>query len=604
MDEEQVEIREYDWRLMKRLLVYLRPYRIRIAVAFALSVATAGLQTLTPWLVKVAIDRYIANHDLMGLNFVGITYVLVLVAQMLLAYFQIYIMQMTGQHIMYDMRVQIFSHIQRLELNFFHKNPVGRLMTRVTNDVDVLNELFTAGVVSILGDILTLSAIMVAMLITNTPLALIALSVIPMLFLTTALFRKKARAAYSETRYWLAKMNAFLQEAISGMGVIQIFAKEKKMYDRFDRINQKHYLATKKSISAYAVFYPAVEIIEAIAIALIVWYGGIKTLTGAVTLGTLVMFIQYTQRFFRPIADLSEKYNILQSAMASSERIFNLLDNKQIINEPQVEVVPDERLTSIEFKNVSFRYPDGEYVLKNVSFRIGPAEKIAIVGPTGSGKTTITSLLLRFYDGYEGQILINGKDFREVSRQHLRRDMAVVFQDAFLFSRTVKENITFDRPEITDEQMKSTATYLLADEFIQRLPGEYNQLLSERGSNLSFGQRQLLTFVRALAADPSVIILDEATSSVDIETEYVIRRALKNLMEGRTAILIAHRLSTIQNVDRILVLLNGEVREQGTHQELLAHQGLYAKLYQLQYKDQETQARARQTAAQSVAEAQ
>jgi ATP-binding cassette subfamily B protein len=589
MEEEQVETREYDWRLMKRLLVYLRPYRTRIIFALLLLAATAVLQTYTPFLVKNAIDGPIAKHDIPGLNKISLIFLGVLLAQMLVNYWQVYIMQMTGQYIMYDMRVQIFSHIQKLEMNFFHRHPVGRIMTRVTNDVDVLNELFTSGVVSILGDILTLTGIIIAMLWVNPAVALVSLSVLPMLFLVTALFRRKARSAYSETRYWLAKMNAFLQEAISGMGVIQIFTKEKKMFKKFDHINHKHYAATKKSISAYAVFYPAVEMIEAIAIALIVWFGGNRVLMNAVTFGTLIMFIQYTQRFFRPIADLSEKYNILQSAMASSERIFNLLDNQQIIPDPQV-AVPNDRLSSVEFRNVSFQYPNGELVLKNVSFRINRGEKIAIVGPTGSGKTTITSLLLRFYDGYEGQILVNGKDLREIPNAQIRRDLAVVFQDAFLFSRTVKENITFDRPQISDQQMEAVATYLLADEFIRQLPQGYQQVLSERGSNLSFGQRQLLTFVRALASDPSMIILDEATSSVDIETEYVIRRALTNLMEGRTAILIAHRLSTIQNVDRILVLLEGELREQGTHQELLANRGLYSKLYQLQYKDQEISA--------------
>jgi ATP-binding cassette subfamily B multidrug efflux pump len=587
MEEEQVETREYDWGLMKRLLVYLRPYRTRIVFALLLLGATAVMQTYTPILVKYAIDGPITKHDFAGLNKICLIFLAVLIGQMIVNYGEVYIMQMTGQHIMYDMRLQIFTHIQRLEMNFFHKHPVGRIMTRVTNDVDVLNELFTSGVVSILGDILTLLGIVIAMLYWNPPVALVSLSVLPMLFLVTALFRRKARSAYSETRYWLAKMNAFLQEAISGMGVIQIFTKEKKMFNKFDSINHKHYLATKKSISAYAIFYPAVELIEAIAIALIVWYGGNRVLANAVTFGTLIMFIQYTQRFFRPIADLSEKYNILQSAMASSERIFNLLDNKQIIPDPETSPIPNERLSSIEFRNVSFQYTDGEQVLKNVSFRVASGEKIAIVGPTGSGKTTITSLLLRFYDAYEGQILINGKDLREIPNHQIRRDLAVVFQDAFLFSRSVKANITFDRPQITDEQMQAVSTYLLADEFIRQLPEGYNQLLSERGSNLSFGQRQLLTFVRALAADPSMIILDEATSSVDIETEYVIRRALTNLMEGRTAILIAHRLSTIQNVDRILVLLDGEVREQGTHQQLLANQGLYLKLYQLQYKDQE-----------------
>jgi len=587
MQDEEIEIREYDWHLLKRLIVYLKPYQGRMLFASCLMLATAGLQALTPWLVKIAIDTYITNHDLSGLTRISALYLLVLMGQMVLSYLQVFIMQMTGQHIMYDMRVQIFSHLQRLEINFFHKNPVGRLMTRVTNDVDVLNELFTSGVVSIFGDILTLTGIMVAMLWFNPRLALVALSVVPMLFFATALFRRKARAAYSETRYWLARMNAFLQEAISGMGIIQIFSKEDAMYQKFDRINFKHYRATKKSVMAYAVFYPAVEMIEAIAIALLVWYGGNRAIAGFVTFGALVAFIQYTQRFFRPIADLSEKYNILQSAMASSERLFDLLDNKQIIAAPLVERAPEERLAEIEFRNVSFGYPDGEQVLKNISFRIAEGEKIAVVGPTGAGKTTIISLLLRFYDTYEGQILLNGIDLKNISEKQLRRDMAVVFQDAFLFSRTVRENITFDRPEITKEQMQRVSEYLLADPFIRELPGGYEEMLNERGSNLSFGQRQLLTFVRALAAEPTIVILDEATSSVDVETEYIIRNALQRLMEGRTAILIAHRLSTIQNVDRILVIHDGEIREQGRHQELLEQGGLYSKLYQLQYKEQE-----------------
>lgn len=587
MEDEEIQIREYDWHLLKRLLVYLKPYQGRIFFTFCLMLATAGLAALTPYLVKVAIDQYIGNHDLSGLGRISLLYLLILMGQMGLSYLQVFIMQMTGQHIMYDMRVQIFSHLQKLEINFFHKNPVGRLMTRVTNDVDVLNELFTSGVVSIFGDILTLTGIMIAMLWINTRLALVALSVVPMLFLATALFRRKARAAYSETRYWLARMNTFLQEAISGMGIIQIFSKEDAMYNKFDGINYKHYRATKKSVMAYAVFYPAVEMIEAIAIALLVWYGGNRAIAGFVTFGALVAFIQYTQRFFRPIADLSEKYNILQSAMASSERLFDLLDNKQIIAAPLVERVPEERLAEIEFRNVSFGYLDGEKVLKNISFRIAEGEKIAVVGPTGAGKTTIISLLLRFYDTYDGQILLNGIDLKNISEKQLRRDMAVVFQDAFLFSRTVRENITFDRPEITEEQMKRVSEYLLADPFIRELPGGYEEMLNERGTNLSFGQRQLLTFVRALASDPTIIILDEATSSVDVETEYVIRNALQRLMEGRTAILIAHRLSTIQNVDRILVIHDGEIREQGRHQELLERGGLYSKLYQLQYKEQE-----------------
>lgn len=585
--DEEVEVREYDWRLMKRLLVYLKPYKWRIAVAFVLMLAIAGFQILTPYLVKVAIDRYITQHDLAGLNRISMLFLLILLIGMLLAYLEVYILQMTGQRIMYDMRVQIFSHLQKLELSFFQKHPVGRLMTRVTNDVDVLNELFTSGVVSIFGDILTLSGIMIAMLIINFRLALVILSVVPLLFIATTLFRKKARAAYSEARYWLARMNSFLQEAISGMSTIQLFHRQQRMFQKFDRINFKHYSANQKSVLAYSVFYPVVEIIEAIAIALLVWYGGNRAIAGFVTFGSLIAFIQYTQRFFQPIADLSEKYNILQSAMASSERIFNLLDTQEMISTPPAENAVEQRLSSIEFQNVSFRYGNGEPILKNISFRIAPGEKIAIVGPTGAGKTTIISLLLRFYDRYEGKILINGVDLRDISDEQLRRDIAVVFQDAFLFSRSVQDNITFDRPEISDEQVRAVATYLLADPFIRQLSSGYDELLSERGSNLSFGQRQLLTFVRALAADPTIVILDEATSSVDVETEYVIRNSLQRLMADRTAILIAHRLSTIQNVDRILVVLDGEIREEGNHQELLERRGLYYKLYQLQYKEQE-----------------
>lgn len=585
--EEELESREVDWNLMKRLLVYIRPYRWRVIGAIAILLATAGLQILTPWLVKIAIDNHISKHDLPGLYRIGGYYLLILLAELVLSYVQVYVMQMTGQRIMYDMRVQIFEHLQNLELKFYHKNPVGRLMTRVTNDVDVLNELFTSGVVSIFGDILTLTGIIVAMLLINPHLAIVTLSVVPLLFIATSVFRKKARTAYTETRFWLARMNAFLQEAISGMSLIQIFHREEHMFKKFDKINYKHYSATQKSVLAYAVFYPVVEFIEAIAIALLVWYGGNRAVAGFVSFGALVAFVQYTQRFFRPIADLSEKYNILQSAMAASEKIFNLLDTKEFVEAPRTMVVPEERLAEVEFQNVSFSYGEDSPVLKNISFKIHAGEKVAIVGPTGAGKTTIISLLLRFYDQYTGRILLNGINLREIPEEQLRRDLAVVFQDAFLFSRTVMENLTFDRPEITEERVHSVSKYLLADPFIQKLPQAYQELLAERGSNLSFGQRQLITFVRALAADPSIVILDEATSSVDVETEYVIRNSLRRLMHGRTAILIAHRLSTIQNVDRIFVLLDGELREEGTHQELLTRGGLYSKLYQLQYKEQE-----------------
>ena len=537
--------------------------------------------------MKVAIDNYVTKHDISGLNSIALVYLAVLVLDMLLSYLQVFVLQMTGQRIMYDMRVQIFEHLQKLELQFFHKNPVGRLMTRVTNDVDVLNELFTSGVVSIFGDILTLTGIMIAMLVINTQLALVTLSVVPLLFITTSVFRKRARVAYNETRFWLAKMNTFLQEAIFGNGSHpDLPSRRQDVQASSIGINHKHYQATLRSVMAYAIFYPVVEFIEALAIALLVWYGGNRAIGGFVTFGALIAFIQYTQRFFRPIADLSEKYNIVQSAMASSERIFGLLDTQEFIEAPAGKA-DSERLTRIEFRNVTFRYPGGEAVLKDVSFVIESGEKIAIVGPTGAGKTTLIHLILRFYDKYEGQVLLNGRDLRSIGEEQLRRDMAVVFQDSFLFSRTVKENITFDRPEITDEQIQSVADYLLADPFIRKLPKGYDEMLSERGSNLSFGQRQLITFVRALVADPTIVILDEATSSVDVETEYVIRNSLKRLMEKRTAILIAHRLSTIQNVDRIFVLFEGQIQEQGTHQELLQLGGLYSKLYELQYKEQE-----------------
>ena len=585
--EEEIQSKEYDWQLMKRLLVYLRPYKWRVVAAIVLMLCGTAFQILLPWLVGHAIDNYVTRKDLAGLNTVAFQYSLLLLAYLGVGYMQVMILQMTGQRIMYDMRIQIFSHLQRLEMQFFHKNPVGRLMTRVTNDVDVLNEMFTSGVISIFGDILMLTGIVIAMVAYNAKLALVTLSVVPLLFITTSIFRRKARAAYNETRYWLAKMNTFLQEAISGMSVIQLFNQEQRMFRKFDHINDKHYKATLRSVMAYAVFYPVVEFIEALAIALLVWYGGNRAIAGFVSFGALIAFIQYTQRFFRPIADLSEKYNILQSAMASSERIFNLLDTKEFIEAPHATEIPQERLSRIEFKNVTFSYPGGEPVLKNVSFVIEPGEHIAVVGPTGAGKTTLIHLILRLYDKYEGQILVNGRDLREFPEAQLRRDMAVVTQDAFLFSRTVKENIIFDRPEITDERIESVAQYLLADPFIRKLPKGYNEMLSERGSNLSFGQRQLITFVRALAGDPTVIILDEATSSVDVETEYVIRNSLKRLMEDRTAILIAHRLSTIQNVDRIFVLFDGEIQEQGTHSELLRQGGLYSKLYELQYKEQE-----------------
>ena len=615
-EDDPIASKSYDWKLFLRLLAYLRPHLGAVVAAFALIVAMAGLDLVGPYLTKVAIDRHIARRDAAGLAGLAALYLLTLLAALAVRFGQTVIMQMTGQRIMLDMRREIFGHLQRLHVAYFDKNPVGRLMTRVTTDVDAVNDLFTSGVVTVFGDLFTLFGIMGVMLALDWRLALVTFSVIPLFFLLTNWFRKGARESFRETRKWVARINAFLQENLTGMSVVQLFRREERNQEAFAGINRKHADANMAAIFYYAVFYPAIELLAALATALILLYGGGEVLEGALTLGVLVAFIQYSERFWRPISDLSEKFNILQAAMAASERIFLLLDTA-----PQVVSPPaPQRLHRVEgrvaFENVSFSYraeggsvaPPGppaphagvnpslgaassslspaQYVLEDINFVVEAGKSVALVGATGAGKTSVISLLMRFYDVQEGRVTLDGVDIRELPTEDLRSSLALVLQDVHLFSGTIASNIRLGSP-IPDERVREAARTVHAHRFIEALPEGYATEVKERGSTLSVGQKQLLSFARALAHDPRVLILDEATSSVDTETEQLIQDALRVLLRGRTAIVIAHRLSTIQNVDEILVLHKGRIRERGTHQELLLRRGIYWRLYQLQYKDQE-----------------
>lgn len=591
MQDDEILGKAYDGRLMRRLLAYLRPYWRAVSVAFVAIIAGAGAALAQPYLMKVAIDRYIAPRQLDGLGQLAALYLGILVAAFAAEYIQTWTMQLTGQRIMFDMRMAIYGHLQKLDLRYYDRNPVGRLMTRVTSDVDVMNDLFTSGVVTIFGDVFTLFGIMGVMLWMNWQLALVACAVLPIIALVTNWFRRNVRESYRLVRGWIAKINAFLQENITGMMTVQLFRREALNYARFDDIDRRHRDANIDSIFYYAAFYPAIEAISALASALIIWYGGGSVMQGTITLGALAAFLQYSQRFFRPISDMSEKFNVLQSAMASSERIFKLLDEPVVIETPEKPVRPvvlEGRGGHIVFENVWFAYntPPGaepEWVLKDVSFEVKPGERVGIVGATGSGKTTLINLLLRFYDVQKGRVLIDGVDIKRRSLDDLRALFSLVLQDVHLFSGTIADNIRLGNTAITDAQVKAAATAVHADVFIDKLPERYAAPVTERGSTLSVGQKQLLSFARALAFDPSILILDEATSSVDTETELLIRDALDRLMAERTTIAIAHRLSTIQDMDKILVLHKGVLREAGTHQELLAARGIYYKLFELQY---------------------
>lgn len=599
MQDDDVLGKAYDAQLMRRLLGYLRPYKGSVAVAFAAIVGTSMLQLAQPYLIKVAIDEHITTGELDGLDRIALAFLLILVGSFALEYLQTWTLQMTGQRIMYDLRMQIYRHLQRLDVKFYDRNPVGRMMTRVTSDVDVLNEMFTAGVVSIFGDIFTLLGIMIVLATMDWRLAIVTFTVLPLIVLVTQWFRRNVRDSYRRVRLWIARINAFLQEHITGMSTAQIFRREARSFDEFDGINRTHRDANVDSIFYYAVFYPAIEVIAAVATALIIWFGGLWTLEGTLTIGSLVAFIQYSQRFFRPISDMSEKFNVLQGAMASSERIFTLLDAPASAAAalPPAASAGQPVTTSvgsgfsrtgspshIRFEHVWFAYNDEDWVLRDVSFEVRPGQRAGIVGATGAGKSTIINLLLRFYDVTRGRITVDGVDVRELEPAALRRTFGLVLQDVHLFSGTIADNIRLGDPRISDETVRRAADAVHATRFIERLPDGFESAVAERGATLSVGQKQLLSFARALAFDPRILLLDEATSSVDTETELLIRDALHVLMAGRTSIAIAHRLSTVQDMDIILVLHKGTLREAGSHQALLAERGLYFKLYQLQYQ--------------------
>jgi ATP-binding cassette subfamily B protein len=621
--EEDVVGKAYDSRLMRRLLTYLRPYKLQAAISLVAILLKAGFDILGPYLTKVAVDKYmvqktdgppswlnrhLAEDPVVGIGQLAGIYLASLLFSYGLEFVQTYLMQWTGQKIMFDLRSQIFRHIQQMHVGFFDKNPVGRLVTRVTSDVDALNEMFTSGVLAIFEDVFVLLGIVIIMLRMDWRLALIAFAVIPVILFITSIFRKHVRESYRRIRSAIARINSYTQEHVSGMNIVQLFNREERAFREFSGVNRQHMDAFKDAILAYALYYPAVELLSSIAIALVIWIGGGGVLRNMVTIGVLVAFIQYAQRFFRPIQDLSDKYNILQAAMAASERVFKLLDTQTEISSPD-NSRPGDGSGSIEFRNVWFTYQhldtaqlarvqtvseqeladdhSIEWILRGVSFTIQPNETAAIVGHTGAGKTTITSLMMRFYDIQRGSILVDGVDVRKQDMTALRRRFGVVLQDPFLFTGTIADNIRMGSDWITDERLQRAADEVNLGDFIRALPGQFNELVRERGSTFSTGQKQLISFARALAHGPGVLILDEATSSVDTDTELRVRSALTRMVTGRTSVVIAHRLSTIQSADVILVMHKGQLRELGTHQELLAQHGLYWKLYRLQYKDQE-----------------
>ena len=624
--EEEVLGKAYDSRLMRRIMTYLRPYSWQVSVALFSIILKAGADVLGPYLTKVAVDRYLvkvpairspfdsflSSKPLTGIAQIAAVYMLLLGLSFLFDFLQTYFMQWTGQMAMFDLRKELFRHLQRMHIGFYDKNPVGRLVTRITSDVDALNDMFTSGVVSIFEDIFVLAGIVGIMLHMDWKLALITFAVLPLIGIATKIFRDNVRASYRRIRVAIARINAYLQEHVSGMVVLQLFNREQRAFEEFSKVNEVHMEAFKDAIWAHAVYYPIVEILSAIAIACVIWFGGHDVIAGVATLGVLVAFIQYAQRFFRPIQDLSEKYNILQSAMAASERIFKMLDAPVEITSPAVSKEP-QGPGRIEFDHVWFTYgssndhgaagdsPAGragspvptpanrepDWILRDVSFTIEPGETVAIVGHTGAGKTTIISLLMRFYDVQKGAIKIDGIDIKQMDLTALRRRFGVVLQDPFLFTGTVESNIRLGTEWIGQEDVEKAAEEVNLADFIRTLPNGFKEEVRERGSTLSTGQKQLISFARALAHAPKILVLDEATSSVDTETEFRVRDALQRMVEGRTSVIIAHRLSTIQRANKIIVIHKGQLREIGSHQELLAKRGIYYKLYQLQYKDQE-----------------
>src|SRR5256884_37215 len=602
MHEEEALGKAYDSHLMRRLLAYMKPYRWSVVLAMGMVAIVTPLELAPPWFFQHAIDSYFVpalNKAIpeslawRGIGWLSLIFLLVLAADFLVQYLQIRIMQRVGQKTMYDMRKGIFAHLQRLPMTYFDRNPVGRLVTRVTTDVDALNDLFAAGVVTMINDFFLLAVLAALLIAKDWRLGLDTLAILPGILVVTMIFRKYVRDANRRIRTAIARINAFLQEYIAGMSVVQLFNREQKALSEFEKRNRDNMLAWRDAILAYALFYPAVEFLSFATIALIFWAGGVRILHGGLTLGVLTAFTMFAQRFFRPIQDLSEKFNILQSAMAASERIFKLLDEPVPAGSDPNAIPLDHPRGEIEFRNVWFSYrnvaepAEEAWVLRDVSFRLAPVQTIAIVGHTGAGKTTLISLLLRFYEIQRGQILLDGKDIRLIELQDLRRQFGIVLQDPFLFTGTIETNIRLGTPGIDRPTVERSVEEIGLGEFIRSLPEGVGASVNERGSTLSVGQRQLINFARALAHNPRFLILDEATSSVDTKTELLIREALNRLLSGRTALVIAHRLSTIQHADCILVFHKGRLREQGAHQELLAQRGIYYRLYQLQYKEQE-----------------
>lgn len=585
--EDEILGKAYDARLMRRLLGYIKPYKKYVFAAIMLNLVVAALGPLRPYLTKLAVDDYIASSNYTGLMWITIALMGSLILQSFIQYFLTYYTQLLGQRTILDLRKGLFRHTQRLAAKYFDKTPIGRIVTRVTNDVESLNEMFSSGIVMVFSDLFIIAWILGFMFFLDWQLSFVTLSVLPFLIYGTFLFRRKVRENYRDVRLHLARLNSYMQEHITGISIVQLFNRQGKEFKNFSGINADHRKANIESIFYYAIFFPAVELLSSIAIGLIIWYGGGQVVQNTITIGVLFAFIQYTEMFFRPIRDLSEKYNILQTAMASSERIFKLLDDKTIIADPDNPVEFPQPKGEIQFDKVWFAYNKEEYILKDISFTIEPGQTVAIVGATGAGKTSIINILTRFYDINKGEISVDGIDIRQVTKKDLRRNISTVLQDVYLFSGTIASNISMNNPDITEEQVIKAAQLVGAHQFIMELPNQYNEPVKERGATLSVGQKQLISFARALAFDPRILILDEATSSVDTETELIIRHAIEKLLEGRTAIVIAHRLSTIQNADKIIVMHKGEIREMGTHQELLAKRGIYYKLYQLQYKEQE-----------------
>jgi ATP-binding cassette subfamily B multidrug efflux pump len=591
-DEDEILGKAYDGRLMRRLLPYLRPYLHKLVVSLVLLTGTGVLDLAGPWLTKIAIDQYMVPHKPGGLKLIFALYAGSLVLGFAMRYGENYFIQFVGQRVMYDLRNEIFSHLQRLPLRFYDRNPVGRLMTRMTSDIDALNDLLTQGVVSILGDVTTLIGIVIVMfIVVSWQLALVSLAVMPIIAVISRIFQKTMRVIYRNIRVRLSRVNGFLNENITGMVIVQLFGRETTMFNEFDALNADYLSANLRSIFAYSIFSPIVMFLGALSTALLLGVGGEGIMShwgSAFTLGALVAAIQYTDRAFQPIRDLAEKYTILQSAMAASERIFGLLDEEQEPPDPVRTKHLDRVQGDIEFRHVTFGYDPAHPVLNDVSFHIRSGESVAIVGATGAGKTSLISILSRFYDIQQGHILLDGVDIREMKRADVRKHIGTVLQDAVLFSGTITSNIRLHNAGITDEQVRDAAVFVNADKFIERLADGYDHIVRERGANFSSGQRQLVAFARAIAFDPEVLlVLDEATSSVDTETEALIQDALERLMRGRTSIIIAHRLFTIRHVDRILVLHKGRLVEEGSHEDLLRHGGFYHRLYQLQYQGQE-----------------